>query len=287
MDVFKLWKANLNKVKSDRTLVTYTHALESFIKHVGIKEQDITQVDPKTIYTYVDRSNLSVSSTLTHLSAIKHFYKFALKRGFISKEKYTEVENIVDDIREELSHTVGYRVPKALTKEGAQRILNHVKGSRYEKVYTLLLSTGLRLSEYAAIDKNNFYMDKSSILWIRLPAEITKRKKERIAPVISYDKESTYLVTERLLKWIEDYESNFHVNRGTLQVFTYRLSQKLGIPFSVHSFRHTYITNLVNNGFSAEVVKEFAGHSSIRTTIDIYYKYSFERARKMVESFLR
>ncbi len=286
MKVLDLWKANLSRVKSERTVITYTHALEAFIKHLGIDDKDITQIDPQMIYTYVDKSNLSVSSTLTHLSAINHFYKFVLKRGYISKEKYTEIENIVDDIREELAHSISYKLPKALTKEGIQNILGYVKGTKYEKVYTLLLSTGLRLSEYLAINKENFYLDKSSILWVRLPANITKRRKERIAPVISYDKDSTYMVTEYLLSWIEDYERNFYVNRGTLQVFTYRLSQKLGIPFSVHSFRHTYITNLVNNGFSAEIVKEFAGHASIRTTIDIYYKYSFERARKMVESFL-
>jgi len=60
----------------------------------------------------------------------------------------------------------------------------------------------------------------------------------------------------------------------------------LNIDFSIHSFRHTYITNLVNQGFPAEVVKEFAGHSSVRLTIDTYYKYSQKRAEDLVRSFI-
>ncbi len=287
MGLLDLWKSSLSKVKSERTLITYTRALDSFMKHVGISEEELLSIDPRVIYAYADESKLSVSSVFTRLSAIKHFYKFALKRGYIGKDTYTEIENVIDDIREELSHGLTHRVPKALTKEEMQSILRHVEGIKYEKVYTLLFSSGARLSEYLALRAENFYMDKSSILWLRLPADITKRRKERISPIIGYDRESTYRITEKLLKWIENYEENFCISRGALQVFTHRLSRRVGIPFSVHSFRHTYITNLVNNGFSAEVVKEFAGHANIRTTIDVYYRYSFERARRMVEDFLR
>ena len=287
MSLLELWKTNLSKVKSERTTITYTHALNSFLKHLGVQEDNISNIDPKLIYTYVDESDLSTPSILTHLSAIKHFYKFMLKRGYISKDTFVEVENIINDIREELSHKVHRSAPKALTKSEVQTIMKHVENSKYEKVYTLLLSSGVRLSEYLYLRAENFYMDKSSILWVRLPAQITKRKKERISPIMSYDRDSTYRVMEKILKWIENYEENFRVSRGALQVFTHRLSRRLLIDFSIHSFRHTYITNLVNSGFSAELVKEFAGHSSVRTTIDVYYRFSQERARKMVEEFLR
>ncbi|MGC8852095.1 MAG: tyrosine-type recombinase/integrase [Hydrogenobacter sp.] len=288
MDVehlLRLWKNSLERTKSPRTVITYLKGFESFLKH--IQDQDITNIDPKSIYTYVDSSTLNTSSILTHLSAIKHFYKFAFRRGYIDKEKYSNIEMVIDKVREEIGRNVADRYPKVLSKEETKRILSAVRGTKYEKVYMLLLYSGVRLSEYLALRKNNFYQDKSGLLWIRLSADITKERKERIVPILGSTKEETYEATRKLLEWIESYEDNFMVKRGSLQVYTNRLSHRLGIPFSVHSFRHTYITNLVNSGFPAEVVKEFAGHSHIRTTIDIYYKFSQERARQLVESFLK
>ncbi len=284
IELLELWKKGLERTKSARTVITYIRSLQSFIKHAG--DSNIITPDPKEIYSYVYSSSLNTSSLLTHLSAIKHFYKFMLRRGYIGKDLYSEVESAIYDIREELgpSHV---RYPKALSKEDVRKILTFVANTKYEKVYILFLSSGIRLSEYMGLTKDKFYQDKSKLLWIRLPPEITKRRKERLVPILGSTKEETFDITEKLLHWIENYEENFSVNRGSLQVFTNRLSHKLRIPFSIHSFRHTYITNLVNNNFPAEVVKEFAGHSNVKTTIDIYYKFSQNRAYELVEKFLR
>lgn len=284
-DLLQLWKKTLEKTKSGRTVITYLKSLQSFLKHVG--EEDIIGVDPKKIYSYVDTSNLNTSSILTHLSAIKHFYKFAFRRGYVDREKYSQIESVIDEVREDIGRNLSQRYPKALSKEEVREILSAVSGTKYEKIYVLFLYSGIRLSEYLALREDNFYQDKSGLLWIRLLPDMTKRRKERLVPVLGSTKEETYAVTDRLLVWIESYDENFRVKRGSLQVFTNRLSHKLGIPFSLHSFRHTYITNLVNSGFPAEVVKEFAGHSNVRTTIDIYYRFSHERARRLIENFLR
>ena len=258
--------------------------LKDFAKHAGTSS--LLDVDPSLIYSYVDSSELSVSSLLTHLSAIKHFYKFAFRRGKLSKEVYSEVEKAIEEIREELSLSKSYKKPKALTKQELESIFNSVKNTKYERVYSLFLYSGIRLSEYARIGKQNFYKDKSNIYWLVLPADITKRRKERIVPIIGSGREETREITKKLDLWLEDYEESLRVKPGSLQVFTHRLSKRLGIDFSIHSFRHTYITNLVNSGFPAEVVKEFAGHSNVKTTIDIYYRFSQERAQKLVQELL-
>lgn len=283
--LLRLWKNSLERTKSPRTVITYIRSFQSFVKH--IQSQDFIQIDPKSIYSYVDTSLLNTASILTHLSAVKHFYKFAFRRGYIDKEKYSQIETVIDEVREDIGRNVADRYSKALSKEETKRILLAVHGTKYEKVYILLLHSGARLSEYLALRKGSFYQDKSGLLWIRFSADITKGRKERLVPVLGSTKEETYEATHKLLEWIESYDENFNVKRGSLQVYTNRLSHRLGITFSVHSFRHTYITNLVNSGFPAEVVKEFAGHSHIRTTIDIYYKFSQERARQLVESFLK
>ncbi|RMH79759.1 MAG: integrase [Acidobacteria bacterium] len=280
----ELWKKSLYKTKSQRTVLTYLQGLQAFKKLLG--DDELLNVDPKVIYSYVDSSELSISSLLTHLSAIKHFYKFSFRRGWLSKEAYSEIEAIIEDIRGDLSRGKVLRKPRALTKEELASIFRLVRNTKYERIYNLFLYSGVRLSEYAGIRKDFFYKDRG-IYWLRLSADITKGRKERIVPIIGPSKEETQAINERLGEWIERYEEYMRVNPGSLQVYTNRLSQKSGIDFSIHSFRHTYITNLVNAGFPAEVVKEFAGHANVKTTIDIYYRFSQERASKLVENFLR
>ncbi len=282
--VLELWLRHLEKTKSYRTAITYLQGVKDFAKHVGMGS--LLYVEPSVIYSYIDNSKLSVSSLFTHLSAIKHFYKFAFRRGNLSKEVYTEIEKVIEEIREELSPSRTHKKPKALTKQELESIFRSVQNTRYERVYSLFLYSGIRLSEYGSVGTENFYKDKSNIYWLRLPADITKRRKERIVPIIGAGREETQEITRKLDLWLESYEESLKVNPGSLQVFTNRLSKKLGIPFSIHSFRHTYITNLVNSGFPAEVVKEFAGHSNVKTTIDIYYRFSQERAQRLVQELL-
>ncbi len=288
MEVLELWKRNLSRTKSERTTEAYLRHVSNFLKASSIDNEDeLLNLSSAQIYRYADVSPLGPTSMLANLSALKHFFKFLLRREYIDRERFTEIEQAIEEIREELNTKKSPTYPKALTKEEVERIFDAVKGKKYEKVYSLFLYSGIRLGEFESLGRRNFYLDKSGILWIKLEPHMTKRNKGRLAPVIAPDRDETYRITDRMLRWLENYEENFSVKRGVLQVYTDRLSKRLGIPFSVHSFRHTYITNLVNSGFPVEVVKEFAGHSNVKTTIETYYRFSQRRAEELVRNFLK
>ncbi len=288
MEVLELWRRNLSRTKSERTTEAYLRHVGSFLRASSIEDENqLLNVSPKQIHRYADTSSLGPTSMLANLSALKHFFKFLLRREYIDRERFTEIEQAIEEIREELNTRKRPAYPKALTKEEVDKIFEAVRGKKYEKVYSLFLYSGIRLGEFESLGRRNFYLDKSGILWIKLEPHMTKRKKGRLTPVIAPNREETYRITDRMLRWLENYEENFSVKRGVLQVYTDRLSKRLGIPFSVHSFRHTYITNLVNSGFPVEVVKEFAGHSNVKTTIETYYRFSQRRAEELVRNFLR
>ncbi len=288
MEVLELWERNLSRTKSERTTQAYLRHVRSFLHATSIEsESQLLEISSAQIYRYADSSTLGPTSMLANLSALKHFFKFLLRRDYIDRERFTEIEQAIEEIREELNSKKRPTYPKALTREEVERIFEAVKGKKYEKVYSLFLYSGIRLGEFESLSRKNFYLDKSGILWIRLEPHMTKRNRGRLAPIIGPDREETYRITGRMLRWLENYEENFSVKRGVLQVYTDRLSKRLGIPFSVHSFRHTYITNLVNSGFPVEVVREFAGHSNVKTTIETYYRFSQKRAEELVRSFLK
>jgi len=273
VELVELWKKHLERTKSERTTITYLNAIKSFMKKLNIDE-NLLDVSSEEFYQYADTSELSSASLLTHFSALRNFYRFLARRGFITKEKFSEIDQTIEDIKEEYGLHTSHRRPKALERSELEKIFQKVKGSKYERVYQLFLHSGIRLSEYKNLKPEYFFLDKSHIYWIRLPAEITNRRKERMAPLIGPSKEETYRFNEKLSKYLEDYWNSLSLNAGSLQVYTNRLSKRLGFPFSLHSFRHTYITNLINQGFPAELVKEFAGHANVKTTIDIYYRFN-------------
>lgn len=289
MSVLESWIKHLDRTRSKFTRDSYINHLKTFCNTISksiLSEKDLLNITDKDIYAFVDEASLSAQTILAILSALKHYLKFSHRRGFLPEENYNNILKAIEDSREDLNMKKEKRPPKALTEQELQKILDSVKNTKYYKVYNLFVNSGIRLIEFERLSADNFFLDKSNILWIRLDADMTKRRKARITPIISFNREKTVEISKQIYEWSRDYDNNLRVKRGSLQVYTDRLSKKLNIEFSIHSFRHTYITNLVNYGFSAEIVKEFVGHSDIKTTIDTYYKFSQRRAQELVEKLL-
>jgi len=261
--------------------------VKEFFEFHNIDENGIVEnIKPSLVYRYINESDLNPNSLLTTLSALRYFLKFLLRREYLNKSLYESLESAIEEAREELNAKKPLRYPRALTKEEIDVIFQKVKGKKYEKIYSLFLYSGIRLGEFEKLNRENFYLDKSGILWIFLTPEMTKRNKGRLVPILSPDKEETLRITKKIIRWIENFEENFRVKRGVLQVYTDRLSKRLNINFSIHSFRHTYITNLINSGFPIEVVKEFAGHSSVKTTMGTYCKFRQKGAKELLRRYL-
>jgi len=285
MRIIDAWIKHLERTRSAFTRNSYINHIKTF-SHVVSKstetEEGLSSIISNDIYRFVDYASLSPQTMLAIFSALKHYIKFAYRRNILSEENYNDILKAIEEVREDLNMKKQKYPPKALSEDELEKIFKAVKGTKYYKIYNLFLNSGIRLIEFEKLRPDNFFLDKSNILWIRLDANMTKRNKPRITPVISFNKDKTIEIGFQIYEWIKNFEDNFTVKRGVLQVYTDRLSKRLNIDFSIHSFRHTYITNLVNYGFSAEIVKEFVGHSDIKTTIDTYYKFSQKRAQELV-----
>ncbi|GAB6077550.1 tyrosine-type recombinase/integrase [Hydrogenobaculum acidophilum] len=285
MRTIDAWIKYLERTRSSFTKNSYINNIKTFSTVISKSldtEEDLKCISSTDVYNFVDHSSLSPQTMLAILSALKHYLKFSYRRNILSEDIYNDILKAIDEVREDLNMKKQKYPPKALLESEIEKILKAVKNTKYYKIYNLFLNSGIRLIEFERLKPDNFFLDKSNILWIRLDANMTKRNKPRITPIISFNKEKTIEIGLQIYEWTKDFDENFKVKRGVLQVYTDRLSKRLNISFSIHSFRHTYITNLVNYGFSAEIVKEFVGHSDIKTTIDTYYKFSQKRAQDLV-----
>ena len=56
------------------------------------------------------------------------------------------------------------------------------------------------------------------------------------------------------------------------------VSDPLPLNFTLHSLRHTFVTNIVNGGVSVKSVQYLAGHSSAQVTLNVYADSNVQQA---------
>jgi integrase len=142
-------------------------------------------------------------------------------------------------------------------------------------VVDLALSTGLRVSEMAALDAEDVDLERGCLRVIR-----RKRRKET-TETLAIGKE----LVDHLRQFLNGRQSGplFVGQRGPL---TYRglqqiwkaASRRAGLPkeFSIHSARHSIAVHLLKKTGNLRQVQKQLGHASPATTANMYADISFE-----------
>jgi integrase/recombinase XerD len=71
---------------------------------------------------------------------------------------------------------------------------------------------------------------------------------------------------------------------GAVDKLVGRIRQRSGVlDWSVHTFRHTYVTRLLSLGVTPETVSYLVTHASVLTTLDVYNHISVDALRSQLE----
>lgn len=160
-----------------------------------------------------------------------------------------------------------------LNEDSLKKIINYCyhlsedeKDITNKMLILLLLDTGARINELLNIKISNIDFEKNKIL-----LTVTKTNTDRIV----YFNKYTSAVIKESLKMNRNNSDYLLFNFKAMRPYTYDCSRSLFrnmkkelniIKLHPHMFRHTFITNLINNGAPVFLVQQLAGHVSIKTT---------------------
>lgn len=243
------------------TISAYKRDLSLFFKF--LKKENITEINNLTIQSYLSSLyslNLSSSSISRKLSSIKSYAKYLAKHKNIN---YSFLQTISLPKKEK-------KLPDYLHNDELKKILdfptNDLLSTRNCLIINLLFSSGMRVSELTNL-KLKDYDPKKNIFRI-----LGKGKKERIVAFSSKSKQLINLYLSLRVDITSPYllvnKNNTKLTDRGVQLILKNISQKyLGHDkLHPHMLRHTFATNLLNNGMDIRVLQELLGHSSLSAT---------------------
>ena len=265
---------------SPRTLKAYRQALTAFRAQNQKPWKQCTTDDFRDYLFAIMKRGQARSYVRLQFSAIRAFYKFLVDRKKLR----------VDPLRQLQLPKLEKKLPLVLTRQQIEELLaaplkiekEHAAPDwmplRDAAVMELFYSSGLRLSELAALDVDDVDLYTESV------RVFGKGRKERVCPVGA-----------PALEAIQKYRSAANVHSGALflnksrrrissqsiWLILKRYLRHTSIPISIspHKLRHSFATHMLDRGADLRSVQSLLGHASLSTT-QIYTHVTVERLKK-------
>ena len=253
---------------SEKTAKSYGEDIADFLlflKKAGVDKENVSKEKVREYRLEQTLKNLKPNSIKRSLSALKHFYQYL--------HRYKEVKN--NPFEFVVSPKKESRLPSFLSEHEINELLDSTKkrtdklAKRDSALLELMYATGMRCQE--TIDLKIPDIDFSERT-IRIRG---KGGKERIVPFSKTAKAAVeeYLKSSRPY-FLKDKGYLFLTKRGDkisprgLEKIVSDCASKIGFTLKVHPhmIRHSFATELLNNGADLRTIQEFLGHSSIQTT---------------------
>lgn len=237
---------------SQRTASEYCKDLHYFARWMKIYRADakwsnITRADIDAYIIQRVKEGCKPTTTNRELSSISALYRFFIREGLLTN----------NPARFQSRRKVAEKTPNTIPNEDLQRAYEGTSGLVHVWI-GLLATTGIRISELLALRWEDIDFKAHSL------EIIGKGRKERIV----------YTTAEHLEIMRQAYERSPRTGR----IFNYEQRTARHMlwmalkPFSrakqlsPHAIRHSFATNLANNGVNVTTIATILGHNRIATT---------------------
>ncbi|MBO5577759.1 MAG: tyrosine recombinase XerC [Bacilli bacterium] len=273
---------------SSQTVISYSRDIDKFFRFLSEEGLDMEEVDQIVIRNFLtDELNSGVSkrSCKRRLCALRHFYKYMVRREMVKDNPFVFVS----------SPKTEKTLPKFLYKDQVREILDENKkrddllAYRDQAILSTLYYSGIRASELVSLELQSVSLPRRTL------RVLGKGNKERIVPISEECKKDieTYMKTTRMELASRNKEGtkvlflNDHGNKLTTRGLEYildQIEQKTGsfVGLHPHILRHSFATHLLENGADLRIIQELLGHESLNTT----QVYTHVTEESMKETYL-
>lgn len=279
------------KNRSERTLQNYRHYLRRFSEFSGKETipHDISQklIQEFRLFLHRQKPELSIKTQHYHLCALRSFLKYLHKNDIetLAAEK-VDLPKLPDRHVQFLDRDELERLFSTLPRESLLEARNYA-------ICETLFSTGLRVSELCALDRQHVNLEtrqfavlgkggKMRIVFLTERAVEALRhyfdmRVDNLAPVfVSHARKSHEAIDSEKRR----------LTRAVVESVVRDSALAAGIVKKVtpHTLRHSFATTLLQNGADIRAIQMMLGHSTIATT-QIYTHLSDKNLKEVHEKF--
>ncbi len=270
---------------SPHTVLAYQNDLDQFQAYLSktYEISDIAEVNHTVIRSWIVslmEQKITPRSINRKITTLKTYYKFLIREGVVEQNPMLKI----------LSPKTSKRLPVFVEKGAMDHLLDQIEfaddyiGLRDKFILELFYATGMRLAELVSLKVTSIDLFNNNL------KVLGKRNKERIIPFSNPMKGliTKYLELKKSDDLLKDSEYLFlnkagkQISREQVQAMVKKyLSMVTTIDKkSPHVLRHTFATNMLNNGAEINSVKEILGHSSLAAT-QVYTHNTIEKLKNI------
>ncbi|MDO4712894.1 MAG: tyrosine-type recombinase/integrase [Candidatus Saccharibacteria bacterium] len=281
--------------RSQRTIDNYRLYLERFIDFAG----DIAVVDITTelVRQYRLWLNRYKNDNGDSLLLITQNYHLVALRGFLTYLSRRDIASLAADkivLPKTTRRQVTFLHYDEVMRLIAQIPLDSEQGLRDRAIVELLFSSGLRVSELVALNRDHINLKRREFM-VRgkgqkdRPVFISEAAAEQVAAYLSARQDTlpalflSYSKHQRQPSLSGDFR---RLSARSIQRLVAHYARLAGITkhVSPHTIRHSFATDLLMNGADLRSVQSMLGHSSIATT-QIYTHVTDQHLKSVHERF--
>lgn len=230
--------------------------------------KDLISLKKEDIKDFLDNVEATARTKAHYLTVFNSFYKYLV---FMDKIK----SNPCDGIK---APKLEKKLPTYLTNEEIAKLFNirltKPVDYRNKAILEVMYATGARISEVINLELNQIDFEECII------RVVGKGKKERIIPLDDVAIEALdnyinnyrpFLIKNETCNYVFLNKNGEKISRQMIFKMLKNLANKVGITkeISPHTLRHSFASNLLNNGADLRVIQELLGHENLETT-EIY-----------------
>jgi site-specific recombinase XerD len=261
------------------------HTLDNYVLDLQLFFRDINMPLTKVSFREIDRfiaqqhhKGLAPRTINRRLHALKHFFDFLIEQQLVHMNPVKP------------SHVLrqGRPLPKALSKEQVDQLFAQIQHPMDKALFLLMLRCGVRVSEAARLKMHAIDWSQQAVL-----IEQGKGRKDR----------RVYLSTDAVVSlraclqlrpggvpgdavfWNQK-RPHHELSVKAIQKKMARYAQAAGVSASCHSLRHTFASNLLEQGAEIVFIKELLGHASIGSS-ERYAKMSNQQVKQVYLKTIR